>query len=107
MIEGKRKMMRFVMAAGLALSLVGATAPAFSQACKFGVCAAGEALANGSMTPVSQTVDPCHKRCAPLLKIDSRSEASRVYRNCRALCAGKGTVTCPDGSQKSVKNPRC
>lgn len=55
----------------------------------------------------TQTVAPCHKRCAPLLSLDSRSEARRTYHNCRALCDRKGTVICPDGSRKSYKNPRC
>ena len=53
--------------------------------------------------PISQTVDPCHKQCAPLLQLDSRSEAKRTYNNCRAMCAGTGTVICPDGSRIRVR----
>ena len=59
---------------------------------------------------ISQTVDPCHKRCAPLLQQDSRSESKRTYLNCRALCAGKGTVLCPDGSRIKIRPgvpPKC
>jgi len=61
----------------------------------------------GSTTQV-QGVAPCHKQCSPLLgSVKPKSEASRVYSNCRALCDKKGTVTCPDGSKKSWKNPKC
>lgn len=62
------------------------------------------------LLPVSQTVDPCHKQCAPLLQLDSRSEAKRTYDNCRAMCAGKGTVLCPDGSRIKLRPgivPKC
>ena len=58
------------------------------------------------LTPASQTVDRCHKQCAPLLNLDSRSEAKRTYSNCRALCAGKGSVTCPNGSRVSTSDAR-
>jgi len=60
--------------------------------------------------PISQTVDPCHKQCAPLLSLDSKSESKRTYHNCRVLCAGEGEIICPDGSQKRLRNgiaPKC
>jgi hypothetical protein len=60
----------------------------------------------GSTTHVD-TVAPCHKQCAPLLATKPKSEAQRVYGNCRALCDRKGTIKCPDGSVKSWKNPKC
>ena len=76
-----------------------------------------EAMAPGAVTryddlllPISQTVDPCHKQCAPLLSLDSKSESKRTYHNCRVLCAGEGEVICPDGSRKSLRNgiaPKC
>jgi hypothetical protein len=93
-------MVRFFLAAGLAFTLMAASAAASVKPI--------QSVPHGTLlTVVSQTVDPCHKQCAPLLKLDSRSEAKRTYGNCRALCAGKGTVTCPDGSKQSVKILRC
>jgi hypothetical protein len=79
------------------LSFLAVTGPAASQ---------GNGGIAPLLTPVSQTVDRCHKQCAPLLKLDSRSEAKRTYGNCRSLCAGSGMVTCPDGSRVPVSNAR-
>ena len=93
-------MLRFVFAAGLIATMVALAGPGGAQAAEHFTPAP-------LLTPASQTVDRCHKQCAPLLKLDSRSEASRTYRNCRALCDRKGTVTCPNGKVQSWKNPRC
>ena len=61
----------------------------------------------GSTTHVDG-VATCHKQCAPLLgSVEPKSEAQRVYGNCRALCDRKGTIRCPDGSVKSWKDPKC
>ena len=44
------------------------------------------------------TVDPCYKRCAPLLSsVTPRQEARRVYKNCFAYCNHKGLIECPGG----------
>jgi hypothetical protein len=61
----------------------------------------------GSTTHVDG-VAPCHKQCAPLLgSVQPKSEAQRVYGNCRALCDHKGIITCPDGTMKPWNNPKC
>lgn len=53
-------------------------------------------------------VAPCHAQCAGLLSsVKPKAEASRVYGNCRAVCDKKGVVTCPDGSTRSWKTPKC
>jgi hypothetical protein len=96
--DKRNYMLRFLTAAALLLSFMAAPEPAASQN-HLGI--------TRLLTQVSQTVDRCHKQCAPLLNLDSRSEAKRTYANCRALCAGNGSVTCPDGSKQSVNNPRC
>jgi len=93
-------MKRFALLAGLVLSLMAGSAASGAEA----MDGAGNAPL---FTPVTQTIDPCHKQCAPLLNLDSRSEAQRTYHNCRALCDRKGEVICPDGSRKSSRTPRC
>jgi len=43
-------------------------------------------------------VDPCYKRCAPLLSsVSPRQEAKRVFDNCFAYCSHKGLISCPGG----------
>jgi hypothetical protein len=59
-------------------------------------------------TSQGTSVAPCHSQCASLLgSVKPKAEGQRVYRNCRALCDRKGTVTCPDGSTRSWKTPKC
>lgn len=59
-------------------------------------------------TTQADSVSSCHTQCAPLLKsVQPKSEAQRVYGNCRALCDRKGTVKCPDGSVKPWTDPKC
>jgi len=61
----------------------------------------------GSTTHIDG-VAPCHKQCAPLLgAVQPKTEAQRVYRNCRTLCDHKGTSTCPDGTEKPWTDPKC
>lgn len=54
---------------------------------------------------VRQTIDPCHKRCAPLLQQDSKSESKRTYGNCRALCDTQAKPTCAQGCAKRFFQP--
>ncbi len=53
----------------------------------------------GSVTSDSgYGVDPCYKRCSPLLaNVTPRKEAVRVYKNCFAYCNHKGLVSCTNG----------
>jgi hypothetical protein len=59
-------------------------------------------------TTQADSVSSCHKQCAPLLaSVQGKSEAQRVYGNCRALCDRKGTVRCADGRVKPWTDPKC
>jgi hypothetical protein len=59
-------------------------------------------------TTQADSVASCHKQCAPLLgSVQPKSEAQRVYGNCRAMCDHKGTVKCPDGNVKPWNDPKC
>ena len=44
------------------------------------------------------SVDPCYKRCGPLLSsVTPHKEAVRAYKNCFAACNGKGLISCTNG----------
>jgi len=56
-------------------------------------------FAGSTTIDTGYTVDPCYKRCVPLLSnVSPKSEAKRVYDNCSAYCKHKGLIQCPDGA---------
>jgi hypothetical protein len=54
------------------------------------------AFAGSTTSDKGYSVSPCYKQCSPLLSaVTPKAEAKRVYRNCMALCTGKGWIECP------------
>lgn len=54
------------------------------------------AVAGSTTSDTGYGVSPCYKQCSPLLSaVSPKTEAKRVYRNCMALCSGKGWIECP------------
>jgi hypothetical protein len=64
-------------------------------------------FAGGATIDNGYTVDPCYKKCAPLLaSVTPKAEAQRVYRNCFAYCSHKGSIQCPSVGSVDVFVPR-
>jgi hypothetical protein len=58
----------------------------------------GPAAKAGAVLLVTQTIDPCHKRCSPLTGTE--------YKDCRNACAAEGGPG-PDYSDYNKRHARC
>ena len=73
----------------------------------FAICIMSTGLAGGATIDNGYTVDPCYKKCAPLLaSVKPKAEAQRVYRNCFAYCRHKGAIQCPSAGAVDVFVPQ-